>query len=74
MDLYSRKLDLIQEFLHLQSEDAVSRIEKFLKLEKEYNVSPMSLEELENRIDQSESDFNNGRIISNSEMKKKFDL
>jgi len=33
MDLQSRKIEFVQEFLKLQSEEAISRLEKLLKKE-----------------------------------------
>jgi len=34
MDLQSRKTEFVQDFLKLQSEEAISRLEKLLKKEK----------------------------------------
>jgi hypothetical protein len=34
MDLQSRKIEFVQEFLKLRSEEAISRLEKLLKKEK----------------------------------------
>ncbi len=36
MDLEARKIEFIQEFLKLQSEEAITRLEKVLKKEKNY--------------------------------------
>ncbi len=72
MDLQTRKLTLIQEFLKLQSEGAISRIEKFLKLEKELEIEPMTIEKLNKRIDKSESDFKDKKYKSSSELKTKY--
>ncbi|MCF6294461.1 MAG: hypothetical protein L3J25_02075 [Flavobacteriaceae bacterium] len=72
MDIQTRKLTLIQEFLKLQSEGAISRIEKFIKLERELSLDPMTTEELNKRIDESESDFENNRYKSNSELITKY--
>ncbi len=66
MDLQSRKISFIQEFLSIQSEEVVSRLEKYLKKEKismeEKTLKPMSIAELNRRIDQSEQDSINGRL------------
>ena len=66
MDLQSRKISFIQEFLSIQSEEVVSRLEKYLKKEKitmeEKAFKPMSIAELNRRIDQSEQDSINGRL------------
>jgi hypothetical protein len=77
MDLQTRKLELIQEFLKIQSEDVVSRIEKILRKERKIleddNFKPMSMEEFNSRIDQSMDDSKNGRLIEASEFKAKID-
>lgn len=72
MNIEARKIEFIQEFLKLQSEETISRLEKILK--KEINASdeqvfaPMTIEELNKRIDQSESDFKNNRFKTSSEL------
>ncbi|SDH07632.1 hypothetical protein [Psychroflexus sediminis] len=77
MNLEARKLEFIQEFLKLQNEEVVSRLENLLRKEK--NVSdlrtfePMTQEELDKRMDQSESDFENNRFKSSSELLAKYD-
>lgn len=76
MDLDTRKIAFVQEFLKLQSEDVVSRFEKILKKEKkntsENLYEPMSHEELNKRIDQSEVKFRSNRFKSSSELLAKY--
>ncbi len=76
MDLQTRKIEFIQEFLKLQSEEAIARLEKLLKKERKATVSkdlkPMTKEELNQRIDQSESDFRNNRFKRTSELLSKY--
>lgn len=72
MDIQARKIEFIQEFLKLQSEDIVLRLERFLKMEKETTFKPLTTEELNKRIDLSESDFNNKKFKSNTELKAKY--
>lgn len=66
MDLQTRKISFVQEFLSIQSEEVISRLEKYLKKEKnsmeEKAFKPMSIAELNRRIDQSEQDSINGRL------------
>jgi len=57
MNIQARKLEFIKEFLKLQSEDVISSLEAFLKMEKEIEIKPMSTQELNKRVDKSESDF-----------------
>lgn len=66
MDLQTRKISFVQEFLSIQSEEVVSRLEKYLKKEKismeEKAFKPMTTKELNRRIDQSEQDSIKGRL------------
>ena len=77
MDLQSRKIEFVQDFLKLQSEEAISRLEKLLKKEKKNVIGKgsksMTKKELNKRIDQSESDFNNNRYKKTSELLSKYE-
>jgi hypothetical protein len=77
MDLQTRKIEFIQEFLKIQSEEAISKLEKLLKMEQKSpengKFQPMTEEELNRRIDQSELDFKEGRYKHHSEIMAKFD-
>lgn len=74
MDLQTRKIAFVQEFLKIQSEEVVIRLEKLLKKEKEKFVekdfSPMTLDEFNDRIDKSEEDFNKGRVTEARDLLK----
>jgi len=63
MDLQTRKLTFVKEFLNIQSEDIVDRFEKMLKKEKKRSIEkdfqPMTLDEFHKRIDQSMLDSKN---------------
>ncbi|MGY5353657.1 hypothetical protein [Wenyingzhuangia sp. IMCC45467] len=72
MDIQGRKLEFIQEFLKIQKEDVLTRFENLLKKEKAVELKPFSVEELNNRIDQSESDFNNNRFKTSSQILAKY--
>jgi hypothetical protein len=72
MNIQARKIEFIQEFLKLQSEDIISRLENFLKMEKEAVSKPMTTDELNKRIDLSESDFDNNKFKSNTELMAKY--
>jgi hypothetical protein len=77
MSLEARKIEFVQEFLKLQSEEVVSRLEKILRKERiasdERIFEPMTKDELNKRIDQSESDFLNNRFKSSSELLAKYE-
>ena len=72
MDLQTRKISFVQEFLSIQSEEVVSRLEKYLKKEKitmeEKAFKPMTIKEFQSRIDQSMEDSKNGRVIEANEL------
>ncbi|PKP13923.1 MAG: hypothetical protein CVU08_02880 [Bacteroidetes bacterium HGW-Bacteroidetes-3] len=76
MNLETRKLSFIQEILRIQSEKTISRLERILRKEKNTSVErifePMTQNELNKRIDQSESDFRNNRFKSSSELLAKY--
>lgn len=75
MDLQTRKIEFIQEFLKVQSEEAVSSLEKLLsKLTQSSNeFKAMSMEEFNERIDKSMEDSKNGRLTEASDLKAKID-
>lgn len=77
MDLQTRKLEFIKDFLKLTSEEAVITLEKILKKQKqsdfESDFVPMPLEELNSRIDQSLEDSKNGRLTHSTELKSEID-
>ena len=76
MDIQSRKIEFIQSFLKLQSEEMLSQFEKLLKkakktdAEKEFN--PFTIEELNERILISENDFKKGNFKTTSEILSKY--
>lgn len=76
MNIEARKIEFIQEFLKLQSEEAISKFEKILKKEKDTSderlFNPMTIDELNKRIDKSESDFKNNRFKTSPELLAKY--
>ena len=78
MDIQSRKIEFMQAFLELQSEEVISQLESILRkkstieLEQKSDFKPMSLKEFNGRIDKSENDFKNGKYKSTSELLKKY--
>ena len=77
MDLQTRKLNFIQEFLRLNNEKLISKLENLLKSEKaksyEQHISLLSEEELNRIIDEAEKDSKEGRLTSAVELKKEID-
>ena len=74
MDLQARKISLIQEFLRINSEDLINKLDKFLHNEKkkiyEKELKPMSLDSFNSMIDQAEDDAANDRVIEAKNLKQ----
>ena len=75
MNLEARKISFVQEFLRLQNEEIVIGLENLLHKRKaellDKDMQPMSIEQFNKDIDQSEVDIKNGRFISTSDLKAK---
>ncbi|MDR6966360.1 hypothetical protein J2X31_000353 [Flavobacterium arsenatis] len=72
MDLQTRKIEFVQEFLKLQSEELIAQFENLLKKKADKKLEPMSFIELNSRIDQSESNFKSGKFKTSSELLSKY--
>ena len=72
MDLQTRKIEFVQEFLKIQSEDLIAQFETMLKKKVQNKLKPMSAIELNSRIDQSENDFKNGKFKTSAELLSKY--
>jgi len=77
MDIEARKREFIQEFLEIQSEDVLSRLEKILRKENKASekddFKSMSIQEFNERIDKSMEDSKNGRLIKANDLKSKME-
>ena len=78
MDIQTRKIEFIQAFLKLESEEVISQFEVLLSLKSDYgtkedkDIKPISIREFNERMDKSEDDFKNGRYKNTAELLKKF--
>ncbi|QQQ26969.1 hypothetical protein [Chryseobacterium indoltheticum] len=76
MDIQSRKLEFIQDFLKLQSEEVIAQFEKLLKkaknIEEENKLEKLTIEELNERISKSEDDFENKKFKTTFELLSKY--
>ncbi|MDP5093534.1 MAG: hypothetical protein NWQ17_09485 [Polaribacter sp.] len=72
MDIQTRKIEFVQAFLKLQSEELISLFENILNSETKEDLKPMTIEELNSRIDQSEKDFKNGGFKTHEEVFEKY--
>lgn len=75
MDLQTRKITFVQEFLRLQNEEIISGLEHLLREKKaeqiDKSLSPMSIDQFNNEIDQSMKDSAEGKLTSAKDLKKK---
>lgn len=69
MDIQTRKIEFIQEFLKLQNEELISRLENLLRASKSKNddFKQMTIDELNSRVDQSMSDSKNDRLTNSDD-------
>lgn len=72
MDLKARKIAFIEEFLKLQSEEVISRFEQLLSKEKSLILGTMTEEELNQRVEQSEKDFQENKFKTGEDILKKY--
>ena len=71
MDIQTRKVEFVREFLKMQNEELLTLMEKLLhstKKDTENKLHPMSVEELNKRIDRSMEDSKNGKLTKSSDL------
>ncbi|MEG0915805.1 MAG: hypothetical protein RSF68_02190 [Myroides sp.] len=70
MDIQTRKIEFIEEFLKLQNEELISRLENLLRASKSKNddFKQMTIDELNSRVDQSMSDSKNDRLTNSDDL------
>ena len=75
MDIAARKLNFVQGFLKLSDEKAIDKLERLLYSEtkKSEQLSPMTIEEFNAMIDESENDHKNGNVIEAKNILKQID-
>lgn len=75
MNLESRKISLIQEFLRIDNEKIINALENLLHTSKseifESNLKPMSIVEFNLEIDNAIRDEESGRLIKANDLKNK---
>ena len=73
MDIQTRKIQFIQEFLKYANDNMLVRFEKMLKQEREKafekEIKPMSLMEYEQRMEKAFEDVKNSRVKSARNLK-----
>lgn len=72
MDISTRKMNFVQEFLRVTDEDLVAKLEEVLHSERrkrlEKYAEPMSEEAFDSMISMSEKDIANGRVTSSDDL------
>jgi hypothetical protein len=76
MDLQSRKILFVQEFLNLQNEEIIQSLEDFLRFKKnessDEKMKPMSIDQFNREINLSMEDSKQGRITKATDIKEKY--
>jgi soluble cytochrome b562 len=74
MNIQTRKLNFVQEFLQLSNEGIIDKLAAVLKQERkkqfEKSIKPMSLDGLNKLIDKAEKDAKEGRVTEAKALKK----
>lgn len=70
MDIQTRKIEFVQEFLKLQNEELISRLENLLRAGKSKNddFKQMTIDEFKSRINQSMNDSKNDRLTNSDDL------
>ncbi|MEI6596165.1 MAG: hypothetical protein WCO28_11430 [Bacteroidota bacterium] len=73
MDIQTKKINFIEEFLRIQNEGVINLLEAVLKKEKsklyKESLKPMTLDELNLRITEAEQDIKEGRVYTTDELR-----
>jgi hypothetical protein len=74
MNLQTRKINFIQEFLRLSNEEIIDKLENLLQKERkikfEQGLKPMSTTDLNKIIDSAEKDSEAGKVTEARSLKK----
>lgn len=71
MDIQTRKIEFVREFLKMQNEELLTLMENLLhstKRDADNELHPMSVEEFNKRIDKSLEDSENGKLTKSSDL------
>jgi hypothetical protein len=77
-DIQAQKLSFIQEFLRINDEAIIQKLSVFLQKEKskkiQNNLKVLSQEDIILKLNKSENDIVQGKLISQTEIKDYFNL
>ena len=75
MDIGTRKLSFVLEFLRISDEELIVKLEQLLRSERNKRISkelsPLTMDEFNKMIDESEEDFINGRVTEARDLLKR---
>jgi len=76
MDIQTKKIHFIEEFLRIQNEGLINLLDAVLKNEKNKlykdSLKPMTMDELNDRIAEAEKDIREGRVYTTDELRNNF--
>jgi len=76
MDIQSIKLKFIEDFLRLQNEQLILKLNEFLNREKkkiyEKSLKPMTITELHKKIDKAEKDIKEENVFTQDQVEEIF--
>jgi hypothetical protein len=74
MDIQTRKINFVQEFLRLRNIKLIEKLEKILLEEKakdyEVNLKPISVDNFNKMVDKSIEDATKGNVVDARELKE----
>ena len=74
MDIQTRKINFVQEFLRLRNIKLIEKLEKILLEDKakdfEANLKPLSLDNFNKMVDKSIEDATQGNVVDARELKE----
>jgi uncharacterized protein YjaZ len=74
MDIQTRKINFVQEFLRLRNIKLIEKLEKILLEDKakdfEANLKPLSLDNFNKMVDKSIKDATQGNVVDARELKE----
>jgi hypothetical protein len=74
MDIQTRKINFVQEFLRLRNIKLIKKLEKILLEDKandyEANLKPLSIDNFTQMIDKSVEDAKQGNVVNARELKE----
>ena len=78
MDIQTKKIHFIEEFLRIQNEGVINLLDAVLRNEKNKlykdSLKPMTIDELNARIAEAEKDIREGKVYSTDELRTYLNL